>query len=291
MNPLYRVLNITKQAFHDRVNNQIRKLEELEQMVVLIRAIREDHPQMSARQMYKMIKPKTIGRDRFEAFCFENGFKLEVKRCFRKTTNSLGVTRFENHLLGLELNRVNQAWVSDITYYELNGRFYYITFIMDLFSRRIIGYSVSENLFTENTTIPALKMAIQLRKGCDLEGLIIHSDGGGQYYSKIFLELTKGMINSMCDSVYENAHAERINGTIKNQYLYCYKPASFEELKKMLKKAVEMYNYKRPHQSLSGVTPVEFELSCKELSTKKELINKRKKEAKKEKLHHNIVSI
>ena len=155
---------------------------------------------------------------------------------------------------------------------------------MDLYSRTIVGYAVSENLFTENTTLPALKMALRVRQGCNLKGLIIHSDGGGQYYSKVFLEITKDMVNSMCESVYENIHAERINGTIKNQYLEGYKPANFEELKKMSAKAVTMYNRYKPHQSLSGLTPIGFESLELRLSTEITLVNKRKKEAKKEKL-------
>lgn len=284
MNRLYSVLQMSKQAFHDRLNTHIRKQEELEQMLPLLRDIRQDHPKMSSRHLYLMIRPQTIGRDKFEAFCFDRGLKVEVKRCFRRTTNSLGVTRFENHLLNLELTHVNQAWVSDITYYEIGNRFYYLTFIMDLYSRKIVGYSVSENLFTENTTIPALKRALRVRQGCYLKGLIIHSDGGGQYYSKAFLEITKGMVNSMGESVYENIHAERINGTIKNQYLEGYKPATFEELKKMSEKAVNMYNNYKPHKSLSGLTPIGFESLELTLSTEITLINKRKKEAKKEKL-------
>lgn len=284
MNVLYSVLQMSKQAFHDRLNTHIRKQEELEQMLPLLRNIRQDHPKMSSRHIYIMIRPQTIGRDRFEAFCFERGLKVEVKRCFKRTTNSLGVTRFENHLLNLELTHVNQVWVSDITYYEINNRFYYLTFIMDLYSRTIVGYSVSENLFTENTTLMALKMALKVRQGCNLKGLIIHSDGGGQYYSKEFLAITKDMVNSMCESVYENIHAERINGTIKNQYLEGYKPANFEELKKMTTKAVNMYNRYKPHKSLSGLTPLAFESLEIGLSTEITLANKRKKEAKKEKL-------
>ena len=127
-------------------------------------------------------------------------------------------------------------------------------------------------------------MALNVRKGYYLKGLIIHSDGGGQYYSKAFLAITKGMVNSMCESVYENIHAERINGTIKNQYLEGYKPVTFEELKTMSKKSVKMYNTYKPHKSLSGLTPIEFERLKPELSTEITLVNKRKKEAKKEKL-------
>src|SRR5438552_14819878 len=102
---------------------------------------------------------------------------------------------------------------------------------MDLYSRYIIGYQASERLLCEQTTIPALKMAIT-NSNSSLKGLILHSDGGGQYFAKDFIELTKKhlIINSMSESVYENPNAERINGTIKNDYLISYKPDSFKEL-------------------------------------------------------------
>ncbi len=286
MNSVYRVIEISKQAFHQRLNLQIRRQEEFEQLLPIIRQIREDHPRMGSREMYRLIQPQTIGRDRFEAYCFEHGFKVDIKRSFRKTTNSLGVTRFENLLINIELTGVNQVWVSDITYYEIGGKFYYLTFITDLFSRRILGHSASDNLFTENTTIPALKMAIKIRRGLNLKGLILHSDGGGQYYCKEFLKITKRtkMLNSMCEDVWENSHAERINGTIKNSYLEGYKPRNFEELQRMLKKAVKMYNEQKPHEALSGLNPVVFENQLLNILTNNDFINKRKKEAKKENL-------
>jgi putative transposase len=286
MNKIYKSINISKQAFHQHLNLYIHHQEELAQLLPIIRQIREDHPRMSARVMYRLIQPCTFGRDRFEAFCFEQGFKLDVKRSYRRTTNSLGVTRFENLLEGIELTSINQVWVSDITYYEIGERFYYLTFIMDLYSRRILGYSASDSLFTEYTTIPALKMAIRKRNGIDLKGMIFHSDGGGQYYCKDFLTVTKkaGIKNSMCEDVYGNAHAERINGTIKNSYLEYYKPQNFEQLKNMLTKAVKMYNEQKPHKSLNGLCPVAFENLIIGLLTNNIVFNKRKKEVKKEKL-------
>ena len=142
MNAIFRTLGITKQSFHQQLDRKIRMQEELAQLMPIIHQIREDHPRMGAREMYRLINPQTVGRDRFETFCFEHGLKLKVKRNYRKTTNSLGVTRFENLLSTIELNGVNQVWVSDITYYEMGGMFYYLTFITDLFSRRILGYSL-----------------------------------------------------------------------------------------------------------------------------------------------------
>lgn len=221
--------------------------------------IREDHPRMSSRQMYRLIKPTYLGRDRFEDFCFANGFKVSVKKSYRRTTNSLGVTRFDNLLLDFELTGVNQVWVSDITYYRIGERFYYLTFIMDLHSRVIAGFSVARDLSTPTTTIPAMKMALRCRKVPS--GLIFHSDGGGQYYRKEWIALTKrlNIRNSMCDTPYENPHAERINGIIKNDYLSGYGPSNFTELEMMTTKAVKKYNAEKPHGSLGNLSPYAFE--------------------------------
>jgi transposase InsO family protein len=260
---------------------------EKEQLLMMIEQIRLDHPRLSARQMYKLIKPVYIGRDKFEELCFNNGYKLQTKRNRQRTTNSLGVRRFENLIKEKKFTDVNQALVSDITFYRIEERFCYLTFIMDIYSRKILGYGVSEDLLTENTTVPALKMALRNRRVQDVGGLILHSDGGGQYYSKQFLKLTESnqILNSMCDNVYENSHAERLNGTIKNDYLYPYAPDSVQNLKKMLKRAVELYNNERPHSALGGLSPTDFEKSLK-FSTNSELLTKRKKVTKKEKVNY-----
>ena len=239
-----------------------RQLEDTEQTLLLlpiVRELREEHPGVGSRELYKMINPEFMGRDKFESFCFYHGFKLERTKSYSRTTDSTGVIRFPNLMAGRELSGINQAWSSDITYYRIADTFYYITFIIDLYSRVITGFSVSRRLLTEETTIPALELALRVRK--PVNSLIFHSDGGGQYYSKAFLKLTgeNSIKNSMCDSVYENAHAERINGTIKNQYLKGYNPQCYKTLVTQTKRAVNNYNNKRPHKSLSGKSPAAFE--------------------------------
>jgi transposase InsO family protein len=275
MNDLFRVADTTKQAFHQYLDKQMQVLEEQQQLIPIISQIRSDHPRLSVRQMYGMIKPRGMGRDKFEQFCYLYGFKLATKRASYRTTNSFGVTRFENLIAGRELTGVNQVWTSDITYYRIGERFYYLTFILDLYSRFIVGYNVSMGLLTEQTTIPALKMALELRE--PQHGLIFHSDGGGQYYCKAFLAITKTheIKNSMCESVYENAHAERINGTVKNDYLVHYAPQDYTQLRTLADKAVKMYNFFRPHSSLQNKSPVDYELS-----TKTTLVNKEKRSKK-----------
>ena len=237
------------------------KLEEQEQLIPLINEIRRDHPRMCARDIYLKLQPSCMGRDQFERFCMDSGYRLKQLRNYRVTTNSLGVTRFPNLIKDLEVTRVNQVFVSDITYYDMGSDTYYLTFIMDLFNREIVGWSASDNLRTENTTIPALYKIVNQRGRTSLKGAILHSDGGGQYYCNEFKALTKDleMVNSMTEEkVYENSHAERLNGIIKNNYLYPYGPTNMSSLKKLLDKAVLMYNTGKPHRALGKLTPSEF---------------------------------
>ena len=261
MNTLYRTLGISKQSFHQRLDKFLWMRDEEAQLLGVVLQVRKEYPALSARQMYFMLRPVYMGRDRFEAFCFKNGLKIEKKRSFRRTTNSWGVTRFPNLLGQKELKGINQVWVSDITYYQIGERFYFLTFIMDLYSRRIVGYSASENLLTEATTLPALKMALRVRAICS--SMIFHSDGGGQYYCKEFLQLIRehSMSSSMAETVYENSNAERLNGLIKNDYLIHYGPMDFRSLQKELARAVRNYNTK-PHSELTRLSPVDFEIKC-----------------------------
>ena len=115
---------------------------------------------MNSRAMYYKINPMFVGRDKFESICRECGFLVGKQRNYRKTTDSTGVIRFDNLLKDLTLTRVDQAWSSDITYYEVEGIFYYITFIIDNYSRRIVGHRTSARLKTEHTSLPSLKMAL-----------------------------------------------------------------------------------------------------------------------------------
>jgi len=261
MNDLFKVLGMTKQSFHQMLKRRRYKFEEQEQLIPLINEIRRDHPRMAARDIYLKLQPSCMGRDQFERFCMDTGYRIKQLRNFRVTTNSLGVTRFPNMIKDLEVTRVNQVFVSDITYFDLGSDTRYITFIMDLYNREIVGYSESDNLRTESTTLPALHRLIKKRGWSNLNGAIIHSDGGGQYYCNEFKTLTKslGMINSMTEEkVYENSHAERLNGVIKNNYLYPYGPTNVTSLKRLLDKAVYMYNTGKPHKALGKLTPKAF---------------------------------
>ena len=263
MNAIYKAVGITKQAFHQKLDRDLLAKEQRNYLLQIIHQLREDHPTMGCRDMYFKLRPECMGRDAFEAFCKDEGLMSKQYRNPVRTTNSLGVTRFENLTIDLQLTDMNQLWVSDITYFNVNGIFYFLTFIMDAFSRRILGHSTSRRLLTETTTLPALKMAIRTRKSIDIStlSLIIHSDGGGQYYAKLFLKLTSdyNIRNSMCEYAWENGKAERINGVIKNNYLIHREINSYEDLMKEVDRTVKLYNEAKPHIGLQRKSPIVYE--------------------------------
>ena len=164
MNSIYKAAGISKQGYHQWLNRKMLQEEEKQQLLPIIAQIRADHRMLSCRQIYYKLEPKTMGRDRFEEFCYSHGYKVLVKRNHRKTTQSKGFIHFPNLIMGInELRAINQLWVSDITYYDIGKETYYLTFITDIYNREIIGYNASESLTTEATTIVSLKMAINNR--------------------------------------------------------------------------------------------------------------------------------
>lgn len=261
MNKLFTAMGISKQSFHQYHNRLLLRLQEEAYLATLVEDIRKSHPTMGCRDMYYKIAPSSLGRDAFEEFCFQQGFQVRRLKNYRRTTDSSGVIRFDNLTKDIELKASDQLWVSDITYFEVGSRFYYLTFVMDAFTKRILGHSISQRLFTEDTTLAALKAAIKTRKKDKFKGLIFHSDAGGQFYDKVFLELTAKheIENSMCKYAWENPFAERINGVIKNNYLKHWDIKTFSQLVESVDRAVKLYNYEKPHKSLKRLTPIGFE--------------------------------
>lgn len=227
--------------------------------------VRQIHPGMGLRTMYDMLQPEGIGRDGFIALGLQEGFRLKNIEKKTRTTYSVKSSRYRN-LLGNEVfTGINQLWSSDITYFYFQEQFFYIVFIMDVYSRRIIGYSIADNMRAGNNR-RALDQALAQRGIKDYgQKLIHHSDKGSQYVSDEYTNLLEqyGIRISMCNEVYENTHIERINDTIKNQYLNRMNIESVKELKRKLDNAVKAYNEQRPHQSLGKVSPVAYEKTWK----------------------------
>lgn len=260
MKALYQLAGISKQGHYKSVSRERKQHYQEVELVNLAKQVRLDHKRMGMRTLYDKLQPKCIGRDRFVEVLRRNGMQIQRVRSFKRTTFAHPSSRYPNLLSGKELDDTNQAWVSDITYVRVKERFYYLTMILDVYSRRIVGWSLSKTLEAESN-MKALRMALRCRKGANLEGLIHHSDRGSQYVFKPYLKLlkSKGVEVSMGEKAWENAHAERINGIIKLDYIQPFHPKSWEQLKKVTKKAIKLYNCERPHSSIRKSTPLAFE--------------------------------
>lgn len=260
MESIYQYYKISRQA-HQKALLREQYLQEKELLYInLMQEIRQMHPGMGLRKMYAQFQPEGIGRDAFIALGLAEGFRLRAFRNPSRTTWRDKKTAFPNLLADQKFTDVNQIWTSDITYFSLEGKFYYIVLIMDVYSRKIVGYSVANHMRVSNN-MTALEKAIKLRGIKNYENkLIHHSDRGSQYTSLAYVERLEnlGIQISMCEEVLENAHIERANGIIKNEYLQYWEIKNEAQLKKMLQRAVENYN-NRLHQGIEGKTPNQFE--------------------------------
>lgn len=261
MNQVYIIAGLSKQAFFQYKERKQKDTVYYELLFIKVDEIRTVHPKMGARKMYELLMPEYIGRDKFESLLLQNGYRVDYPPNYIRTTYSVKCYQYKNLIKGIELTGVNRVWQSDITYIWVWNKFYYLVFITDVYSRRIIGHNASDSL-EATSNIKALEMAFCNRGRKKYKGLIHHSDRGSQYASIAYTNLLKlkGCEISMCDVAYENAYAERINGIIKNEYLKCKNITSFSILEKELDRAVNAYNYGRPHLSLvNKLSPVNFE--------------------------------
>jgi putative transposase len=192
----------------------------------------------------------------------EESLLCQIKRRFKPTTDSAhAFARYPNLLKDTEIDGLDQAWLSDITYVRLPTSFCYLAAILDAYSRRCVGWRLSRQIDT-SLTLSALEMALAARR--PTAGLIHHSDQGVQYASgEYVLRLEEaGALISMAavGNPYENAKAESFFRTLKMEEVYLKDYRDFEEAQQNIGRFIEeVYNQKRLHSSLGYLPPVEFE--------------------------------
>ncbi|HZH68342.1 MAG TPA: IS3 family transposase [Chitinophagales bacterium] len=255
LNKLYKAICISKQAVHKYAREQNTYNCKLSELVKLAEDIREAHPGCGVEKLYETLKPDFIGRDKFIDIFMSLGFRIKRNKNYMRTTYSIS-NQYPNLIKGLLVNHPSHIWQTDITYIRVGERFYYAVFIIDVYTKKIVGYQVSDNM-RASANIEALRKALKNHSA----PLIHHSDRGGQYLCKNYLQLLEDneCQISMALSAQDNAYAERINRTIKEEYLHYWKPKTFDELKNQLKKAVSNYNRRRIHNHLNKMIPSEFE--------------------------------
>jgi transposase InsO family protein len=257
-----RLFGISRQGIYQQEARCLEREKELLTVKQLVERQRRVMPRLGARKLYFLLEQSfiengiKIGRDVFFAYLKREQMLVKPMKNYTKTTFSKHwLRKYPNLFKDIDVKRTEQVFVSDITYIKSNERTHYLSLVTDVFSRKIVGYHLSDDMSAENV-VKALRMAVKNRK-TNLQ-LIHHSDRGLQYCSQIYQnELNKNnIIASMTDGYdcYQNALAERINGILKQEFLI-YKCKSGYELNELIRESVECYNTKRPHLSLNMKTP------------------------------------
>jgi len=201
-----------------------------------------------------------IGRDKlFDILREENMLVKPRKRRVFTTQSFHWLKKYKNLVENLTVTRPNQVWVADITYLIFDENTWFLYLITDVYSQKIVGWYLSKNLKTISAKI-ALERAIRLNK-IESHSLIHHSDRGVQYCSNEYVNIlnSKQILISMTKpaSPQENAIAERVNGILKEEWLYDLNLNLKKDIEQEIKKIILIYNTKRPHNTLNGLTPTQ----------------------------------
>lgn len=254
---------MSRQAYYQYIDRASEY--ELEEELVLqqVKLIRQRQPMIGTRKLYGMLSEFmlehqiSIGRDALFDLLASNGMLIRRRRRKTRTTFSSPWLKYPNLIKGLEPDEANQIWVADITYWPIQTGYVYISLITDMYSRKIVGYHVAENLMATNS-VKALQMALENRP-IQTARHIHHSDRGIQYGAQEYVNLLQDyqveISMSRKSDPLENAIAERVNGILKNELLAQVNVKTIEQAQVALKEMVEIYNQERPHSSIALLTP------------------------------------
>ncbi|WP_123774022.1 IS3 family transposase [[Flexibacter] sp. ATCC 35103] len=258
-----RVLGYSKQAYYKRKSLLLKSDLNQEHLRCLIMSVRQKLPKTGGRKLHYMLRDAfkkhqiKIGRDKLFDFLREEYLLVPKVRRYYKTTNSKHwMRKYPNLTKEIAINRPEQIWVADITYLRTREKTHYLHLITDAYSKKIVGYNLSDNLMA-SSTLKALKMAVT-NKNQD-SNLIHHSDRGLQYCSKEYTQylIRNNILISMTQNYdpYENAVAERVNGILKEEFGLFEIFENFENLKKQVQESILLYNQIRVHLSINMLTP------------------------------------
>lgn len=255
-------MGYSPQAYHKQNKNEL--IEQLNQGLILqqVHAIREEQPRCGGRKLFIMLSPFfkqhniTMGRDNFFDILRDNKLLVrKTKRAVYTTNSKHHFHRYPNLVKGFEPLKAHELWVSDITYIPLRERFAYLYLITDAYSRKIVGFHVSDDMKVSSAVV-ALKKALAQKPTDTI--VIHHSDRGIQYCSNEYVNLLQqqNVMISMTQNgdPYENALAERLNGILKTELISKYYD-DIDTAAAGIARAITIYNYKRRHSSINYQIP------------------------------------
>ena len=261
---LCQTVGITRQAYYQERQRRAGEMVRDARVLSMVRMIRCRHPKMGTRKLLVRLEPQLeqeslrIGRDQLFTLLRTANLLVRRERQPRRTTWSGGL-RLPNRVAGLTITQIDQVWVTDITYIQLqNGHFVYWFVVMDLFSRAILGEVLAPTLEAQHALV-AIQQAAQ-RTGPALQNLIHHSDHGVQYTSRGYQDWlgTQGIVASMgqVGNSYDNAYAERVIGILKQEYALGLPFVDAAQARCVATEGVYLYNHERPHHALAYAYPM-----------------------------------
>lgn len=266
LSALCRLFGKSRQGYYELVNRRNDKQLHAGVIVEATKALKATtSPNWSPAKMLEVLKPKfdrigvSIGRDRYRNLLREHNLLApRRKRHHVVTTNSNHPYKIYKDLTkGLILTGPEQLWVSDITYVRTRRRQLYLSLIMDAYSRKVVGYHLSQSLQAAGSLI-ALEKAIR-SVSTTTKGIIHHSDRGIQYACDAYTTRLKdaGIAISMArkGNPYDNALAERMNQTLKYEFGFKEVFKSYNDALQPLSRSIAIYNRIRPHMSIDMLTP------------------------------------
>lgn len=222
--------------------------------------------------MVKRLRQKgfVIGRFRVRRLMKQLGLKVTQRLAYKVTTKRKHSHTVADNLLNQNFNPVgpNQVWAGDVTYLKTGEGWMYLAIVMDLYSRRIVGWYLSERM-TSDLVCKALIMAYNLRQ--PPKGVVFHSDRGSQYTGKRFQNLLKSykMRSSMGDvgACWDNAVVERFFGSLKHDWILKVNQPTRDHLRQDVSAYMRYYNTDRLHSSNGDLSPVQYENNLKKVSS------------------------
>lgn len=256
-------MGYSRQYYYKHCKEQQNRRSTERSVLAMVHTERRVLPRLGGRKLYHQIYPSLqssglkVGRDGLFSILKENDLLIKPRRRYVSTTNSKHwLKKYPNLIKQIAITGPEQVWVSDITYIKTDEGNCYLNLVTDAYSRKIMGYSIADSMGTE-VMKPAYEMALRQRQY--QHQLIHHSDRGLQYCSNGYVELSAGanVLISMTENgdPYENALAERMNRTIKEEFGLGGQLATKKHAYKLVQEAVTIYNNYRPHIALKMKTP------------------------------------